>query len=234
MPAISEFARLGARHGTVLTAGFQSAGTGRDRRPWIAPASSSLLMSVLIKTWRPLNEIPVVSLLIGDCVSRTLAEFNIQSSIKWPNDVLVGGMKICGILVRSSRSVHGDGQDLVVGIGLNLTMGSTTEIPTATNLEAESGFSIASEVVQNRLLVQIGGMFDDFELDDTAVRIARIDDRLAFRGELVSIDAGSRPIQGRLEGIGSDGALIVVASDGNRQFVVSGELQRGPQQQKPG
>ena len=233
MPAVTELARLGARHGTVWTTEFQSAGTGRDRRAWIAAPGSALLMSLLIKTVRPLNEIPVVSLLIGGCVRDTVAEFGISSLIKWPNDILANRKKLCGILVRSSRSIHGDGLDLVVGIGLNLTLGSTIDLPEATNLEAESGRLIARDIVQNRLLEHIGRMSEEFECGEIGPRITGINNCLAYQGEGVSIQVGLNSISGTVEGVREDGALIVTTSTGGREYIVSGELQRGPIQQGP-
>ncbi|MEJ7839282.1 MAG: hypothetical protein WKF81_10720, partial [Thermomicrobiales bacterium] len=78
MPMLSDLARSGAGNGTVLTTDFQTMGTGRDNRPWVAPSGSALLMSLIFRTRRSLNDIPVVSMLIGGCVVVMLDEFGIR------------------------------------------------------------------------------------------------------------------------------------------------------------
>ena len=231
---MAHLARFGARHGTVLTADFQTAGTGREHRPWIAPSGSALLISVLIKTGRTLHDIPVVSLLIGGCVADTLSDFGINSSIKWPNDVLVGGRKIGGILVRSRPSLDSPGLDLVVGIGLNLTPESSAGVPTATNIATEAAIVVDRWNILDRLLLHIGCMCQEFERDEHALRVRSVQDRLAFLGDDVVVLVGANQITGQLEGVRDDGALIVVSSAGQREYVMSGELQRGPTLAQPG
>jgi BirA family biotin operon repressor/biotin-[acetyl-CoA-carboxylase] ligase len=227
MPLLVSLARAGARHGTVVTTDFQTAGTGREGRPWISAPGSSLLMSVLLKTRRPAAEIPVVSLLIAGCIASTLGEFNVLSSIKWPNDVLAGGRKISGILLRSSPSPTGE-IDLIAGIGFNLRRDATASVPTGTSLELEVGRSVSRDAVLDVLLGHIGEMVSDFEAGLIADRLASITNRLAWRGEPVEIVAGSNLVRGTLEGVRRDGALCLVTAGGTREFVISGELQRGP------
>jgi BirA family biotin operon repressor/biotin-[acetyl-CoA-carboxylase] ligase len=227
MPVLADLARSGARHGTVVTTDFQIAGTGREGRPWIAPPGSSLLMSVLFRTHRPAQEVPVVSLLIAGCVASTLDKFGIDSTIKWPNDVLVEGRKISGILLRSSPSPRG-GIDLVAGIGLNVRREAVTGIPAGTSLEREAGMQIPHGVILDALLSHLGEMATDFEAGPIEERLATIANRLAWSGEPVEVAVGSNLVRGTLEGVRSDGALRIVGSDGARQYVISGELQRGP------
>jgi BirA family biotin operon repressor/biotin-[acetyl-CoA-carboxylase] ligase len=233
MPAMAQLARSGARHGTVLIADFQSAGIGRQGRTWVAPPGSALLMSVLIKTSRSLPDIPVLSLLIGGCVADTLDELGISAEIKWPNDVLVGGRKISGILVRSSTSAQSHGLDLVVGIGINLDSRATEGLASATSIASESSLPVERRQVMDRLLCHMGHLCQEFERDQHHARVRSVNDRLAFRGEVVTIDADEEHVAGRLEGVRDDGALIVVRTGGEREIIMSGELQRGPRPIQP-
>lgn len=124
---------------SVLVAGFQSAGRGRAGRDWLAPAGSSLFVSVLLKpagisatgfSWLPL--------MAGLAMTRTVAELaaNAEVSLKWPNDVLVGANKISGVLSELIPDLTG----VVIGAGLNILQ-SRSELPieTATSLALEGG-----------------------------------------------------------------------------------------------
>ncbi len=105
-----ELAAAGAPHGTVVTAAEQSAGRGRQGRTWVAPAGRALLCSVLLRD--PPRLLPLAA---GVAVAEVVGE---QASVKWPNDVLLGGRKVAGILVewRPQQSWA------VVGIGLNVAV----------------------------------------------------------------------------------------------------------------
>jgi BirA family biotin operon repressor/biotin-[acetyl-CoA-carboxylase] ligase len=227
MPLLAQLARQGAPHGTVLTTDFQTAGTGRDGRVWIAPAGSSLLMSLLLRTSRPASEIAVVSLLVAGTIAGTLRDFGTESSIKWPNDVLVRGRKISGILIRSSAGADGR-LALIAGMGINLRKAATDGIETATNLEQEAGCVIERQDVLDRLLARIDAMSQAFEAGSIQHLLADIEARLAFRGEPVTVDVGNVVHGGVVEGIRDDGALVLRQAVGSTLAVVSGELQRGP------
>lgn len=228
MSVLSALARSGAINGTVLTTDFQSMGTGRDNRPWVAPSGSALLMSLIFRTRRPLNDIPVVSLLIGGCLAGMLDGFGIQAEIKWPNDVLVHGQKISGILVRSQAAPVPGYVDLIIGIGLNLTLASTVERPAATNIEQELGRLVDRRQVLDNLMLQIGFLHADFEAGIIGLRLNAVRSRLAMLDESVSIVSGSDSFHGRLTGLREDGALILHPDGGIPVYIVSGELQRGP------
>ncbi len=105
-----ELARAGAHHGTLVTAGEQTAGRGRQGREWVAPAGSAVLMSVVIR--EPGELLPLTAAL---AVCEAPAPRS-NASIKWPNDVWVEGRKIAGILVEG-RPQEGWA---VSGVGLNV------------------------------------------------------------------------------------------------------------------
>jgi BirA family biotin operon repressor/biotin-[acetyl-CoA-carboxylase] ligase len=134
-----ELAAAGAPHGTVVTAGEQTAGRGRQGRAWTAPPGKALLYSALV---RPLDERHMMlPLSIPLAVAEAAEELapGIECGVKWPNDVLVGRRKLAGVLIEARPR---DGW-AVVGVGLNLTI-APDEFPrelreTATSLTIECG-----------------------------------------------------------------------------------------------
>jgi BirA family transcriptional regulator, biotin operon repressor / biotin---[acetyl-CoA-carboxylase] ligase len=229
MPYLAELARHGATHGTVVTTDYQTAGTGRDRRPWSAPAGSSLLMSVLVRTLRPASDLPALSLLMAHAVAETVEEFGAGGvSIKWPNDVLVHDKKISGILLRSRTVPNSPHLNLIAGLGLNLTEAACAGLPGATSLSSESTLPFTRREVLDALLERIGGVSAQFEQNRHHSIIDEASARLAYRGEAVEIESGGHVIRGMQEGLRHDGALTIRDDNGNLISVLSGELQRGP------
>jgi BirA family transcriptional regulator, biotin operon repressor / biotin---[acetyl-CoA-carboxylase] ligase len=127
-----------AEPGTVLLTDYQSAGRGRLGRTWTAPPGTSIAMSVLVRpdgveparwTWLPL----LTGLAVADGLSRAAG---IEAGLKWPNDVLIGDRKVCGILAE--RVETPDGAACVVGMGINTSLGpEDLPVPTATFVAME-------------------------------------------------------------------------------------------------
>jgi BirA family biotin operon repressor/biotin-[acetyl-CoA-carboxylase] ligase len=131
-----ELAAEGAEHGTVVTAAEQTAGRGRQGRVWTAPPSKALLYSAVI---RPLDERHLMLPLavpLAVCAAAEELRPGIECGVKWPNDVLVEGRKLAGILVEARPQ---DGW-AVVGVGLNLTI-EQEEFPSDLRATAVSIFS---------------------------------------------------------------------------------------------
>jgi BirA family biotin operon repressor/biotin-[acetyl-CoA-carboxylase] ligase len=230
MPILADLARQGARHGTVVTASFQSAGTGRGGRVWHAPPDASLLLSVLIRTARPMRDAPLLSLLTAQAVAETIVSFGAHDvTLKWPNDVLVRQRKISGILLRSRAAADGS-LALVAGIGINLTANAVGEVPSATCLESEVTGPFTRNEVLDRLMYTLGFVAERFERGDVEALLHAVNHRLAWRGERVSIEHGEGDtIQGVLSGLREDGALLLQPDSGGMVAILAGELQRGPQ-----
>ncbi len=110
-----ELATHGAPHGTLVTAASQSAGRGRQGRTWTAPADRALLCSIVIR--EPPRLLPLAA---GVAVAEVVAEVaGADAQLKWPNDVLVAGRKVAGILVEGRPQERW----AVVGVGLNVALG---------------------------------------------------------------------------------------------------------------
>lgn len=142
----------GAPQGLVVSTEHQTAGRGRLGRSWQTPSGSGLVVSVLLRpdavpvqrwTWLPL--------LAGLAVDLTAHDCGVTSGLKWPNDVLVDGRKLCGILLE--RAEGPAGAAAVVGIGLNVSLAEDElPVPTATSLALEGASTLDRAVVLELLL----------------------------------------------------------------------------------
>jgi BirA family biotin operon repressor/biotin-[acetyl-CoA-carboxylase] ligase len=131
-------ALAGAPEGLVVVAEHQTAGRGRLDRSWETPPRSALTFSLLLRPSVPAATWPWLPLLTGYAVDKALKGHGFEASVKWPNDVLLGGRKVAGILVERVESPGGPAA--VVGVGLNV--GMTVEelpVPEATSLTVAGG-----------------------------------------------------------------------------------------------
>jgi BirA family biotin operon repressor/biotin-[acetyl-CoA-carboxylase] ligase len=191
-------AAAGAPHGTLITAAEQTAGRGRQGRSWLAEAGAAVLMSVVLRP--PPEALPLAAAVaVAEAVPA-------ETAIKWPNDVLVGGRKLAGILVEG-RPQEGW---VVLGIGLNVS-GIPEEVgDIAASLEgAERDEVLAAllERLEARLSSPLEEVLDEWRRRD------------ALLGQEIAWDGGS----GVAAGIDSDGALLVDTDDG-RAALVAGEV----------
>lgn len=156
---VAALARGGEREGYVLVASEQTRGRGRLARTWASPPGRSVAISVLLEPGQDFLRWGWLSLLAGLAVHRSLAALAPEPGIvelKWPNDVLVRGRKVCGIL--SERVEHPDGARAVVGLGINVSLtADDLPVPTATSLTLEGFDSDPNEVVAGVL-----SAFEDF------------------------------------------------------------------------
>lgn len=151
-----EFAGKGAGDGTVITADFQTQGRGKPGRKWISSAGKNLLFSLLLRPPIPVNHAPIITQIACRSVSQVLKDhYKISSRLKRPNDVLVKGKKICGILVESSCK-SSRLENVVIGIGLNVNSDAAELLPTATSLSEIKGKELDRGKLLKRILNQLG------------------------------------------------------------------------------
>lgn len=156
---VAAAARAGAPEGTVHTTDVQTSGRGRLDRAWSSPAGSGVIVSVLL---RP-DTVPAarwvwLPLLAGLAVDATVHECGVESGLKWPNDVLVDGRKIAGILLERVETEQGPAA--VVGVGLNTTL-RRDELPveTATSLALEGATETDRTIVVRSLLRNLEALY---------------------------------------------------------------------------
>jgi BirA family biotin operon repressor/biotin-[acetyl-CoA-carboxylase] ligase len=228
MEIVARLAASGAPEGTSILADEQSAGRGRAGRAWTAPAGTSILLSALLRPNIPPERLGQLSILLAVCVARVVERWTGRSAaIKWPNDVLVDGMKVSGVLARV-RFPDGGTPEIVIGIGLNVTT-PPAALPTgAASLLCLTGHEYDRIAVLRDLLTGLETMYGAFRQGDVTALWREATDRLAYVGEEVRIVEDGRDLIGTLLGLSPAGALRLRLRDGSAREIWSGDLVRGP------
>jgi len=213
----------------VLLAEFQTAGRGRRGRTWLAPPGGAVCMSFSWTFPQVPHDAGALSLAIGVCVLRALRDLGISDiQLKWPNDILVGDRKLGGILIELRAEAAGPAC-VVVGIGLNVALGSELiEKIAATGLRATDLSSGLNAMISRNALAAciiescIGGLLE-FEQQGLRPFIDEWRNADALRGRPVSVQAGDEKAGGVARGIDLSGALLVETPAGLKKFF-SGEV----------
>jgi BirA family biotin operon repressor/biotin-[acetyl-CoA-carboxylase] ligase len=220
---VFELAAAGAPDRTVVVADYQAAGRGRRGRAWDAPAGTSLLVSILLRPLGPPPRWSGYSLVSALAVADALAQVaDLGARLKWPNDVLVGGRKIAGILLESRLAAGARDGVVAVGIGVNLRQRAFPAglAARATSVVLETGRLVERDAALAALLAA----FDAWRARLEGEGLGPVRDRwLALAdtiGRRVSVDG----VSGVAVDLDADGALVL--EDGERRHrVVAGELE---------
>lgn len=130
-------ARNGAREGTVIIADYQTKGKGRYQRKWISPRGENLLFSIILRPKKVPNQVPFLTHITARAVKESIETLtNLPCTLKRPNDVLIGGKKVCGILTES-KSRDRILEYVVVGVGINVNSEARSLVEDATSLYEE-------------------------------------------------------------------------------------------------
>jgi BirA family biotin operon repressor/biotin-[acetyl-CoA-carboxylase] ligase len=215
-------AQKGAREGTVIIAGEQTAGRGRVKRAWLSPRGSLALSIILHPEMGYLSSlIMVASLGVVHCLEKVAG---LKSEIKWPNDVLINGKKVCGILIESEvKGNRADYAILGIGINVNLKPSDFPEIsPTATSLSHELGRDVSQLDTVRCLLTEIERLYLTLPSGDAVYREWR--DKLITLGKKVQVSSEETTYKGVAESVASDGSLLLRQSDGRLTKIVAGDV----------
>lgn len=148
-------AKEGEAEGLVVVADFQTKGRGQQGRVWESSAGENLLFSVLLRPPVKVMGCIVLTRMVCDSVFKTLKDYEIQADIKEPNDLLVEGKKICGILTESSSNAQADIEYAVVGIGLNVNAQADHLLETATSMQLILGKQLSRDEVMQKILTYL-------------------------------------------------------------------------------
>ncbi|HEX3764662.1 MAG TPA: biotin--[acetyl-CoA-carboxylase] ligase [Kofleriaceae bacterium] len=221
----ARLARAGARHGTVVIARAQRAGRGRDGRRWASPRDAGLYLSAVIRTPLPLVDVPPMTLAIGVGLCDAARAFGAPATLKWPNDALVHGKKLAGVLVEAHSQGHRV-DAVIVGIGINLgSAGWPPEVAAiATSMEQAAGAPIDRAAFIERLLAQVERWIDRYVASGLAAVVPAWHDRMA-PGLTARARVDGSELCGELAGLDGDGALLLRDAGGGLHRVRSGDVE---------
>ncbi|MEM3731005.1 MAG: biotin--[acetyl-CoA-carboxylase] ligase [Candidatus Bathyarchaeia archaeon] len=223
-----ELASHGIEEGAVAVAEVQRAGRGRMGRQWSSP-KGGLYFSIILRPKIKVSEAVKLVFVAGLAVAKVLEEiFRLKVEVKWPNDVLVSGKKVCGILVEMN-SVGDHVNYLVVGIGVNANVNVEKQFPehlrgTATSLEKELGEKIQLEELFKRLLEKLEIFYDLFLESGLAPILEEWKKYAFFLNHHVDVISEHEKFSGLAVDVNSDGALIVRLKNGEIKRVLVGDI----------
>jgi len=222
-----ECARAGADEGTVVIAETQTRGRGRLGRSWLSPPHRNLYLSIVLRPPLPPAAAPRLALVVGLATAETVAEWAPRAAVKWPNDVVVDGRKVAGILTEMDADAE-QVRFVIAGIGVNLNIGAD-EFPAelrdkAVGLGVLTGAPVDRAAFAARLLAQLETRYDQFLRDGFAAMRPRWAARCCLDGRQVTIDDGHRRYDGTCAGVADDGTLRVIDAAGTEQRIVAGDV----------
>jgi BirA family biotin operon repressor/biotin-[acetyl-CoA-carboxylase] ligase len=213
----------GAADGTVVVANFQRAGRGRRGRTWTADSGEALLASFLMRPRLASRELPLLSYVVAVAAADAVAAFGAAPRLKWPNDVLVDGRKIAGILLESRITSRDDADDVVVVVGVGLNVGQRAfpaELSDrATSLRLATGREVTIDAALAALRSAIDGWRERFAADGFAPVRSRWLALADTIGRRVHVDG----VEGVAVDLAANGGLVL--QDGDvRHTVFAGEV----------
>jgi BirA family biotin operon repressor/biotin-[acetyl-CoA-carboxylase] ligase len=216
-----------AAEGTVVIAETQSKGRGRLGRTWESPPYRNLYMSLILRPQVSVARAPQIGLIAGLAVAETAREWTVDATIKWPNDVLVGGRKAAGILTEMEAE-DGRVRFVVLGVGVNLN--STPEdFPPDLRDKAIGMCSAADALIDRvkfaaRLLSQLEQRYGLFLREGFAAIRPLWEGLSCLTGRHVGIQGGGGQGGGVVVGLDVDGALLLRQPGGEEIRVVAGDI----------
>lgn len=223
---LKEYADSGGEHLTIAVTKTQSAGRGRGDRAWVSP-EGNVFWSILLRpdgNWPPLTSLPLVLALSIKRILDQIAGGEARTKIKWPNDVLLDGKKVSGMLLETSaRAQHSHGHAIewcVAGIGININQHPIGNVSySATDLISSGVEDVARDQIIEALTGEVIDMLSSWSKSGFLVFKDEVERSLAFLGEeidvAVGIDRNVRQI-GTLVGLTDEGFARLVTAEGER------------------
>ena len=222
MEAAKKAAGEGAAEGTVIIADEQTSGRGRQGRTWLSP-KGSLAMSIILRP--SVDNLPQLVMIAALAVVRAIRKVaGLEAQIKWPNDVLIKGKKVCGILIESE--VKGDRVNAaIIGIGINVNLNPLAfpEISTlATSLSHELGKEIPRDKIAGILLCELEQLYLEAQAGAPIHEEWRA--HMETLGKSIQVRTGQSVEQGEAEAVTENGNLILRRADGSFAEILAGDV----------
>ncbi|MBE0520261.1 biotin--[acetyl-CoA-carboxylase] ligase [Candidatus Bathyarchaeota archaeon] len=223
-----ELATYGASEGTVVIAETQTKGRGRLDREWISP-TGGLWFSLILRPNLSPTETVKLTFVAGLAVTKVLREmFDLKTETKWPNDVLVNGRKICGVLAEMNTT--GETVNfVVVGVGVNVNFDVENVFPeqlkkVATSLEKEVGRKVKLEKLFRALLERLENLYELFIKEGFNPILEEWKNYAGFLGCKVEVTGPTGKMSGVALDVDYEGALVLRLEDGTVKRVFVGDV----------
>lgn len=221
-----ELAQQGAADGTAVIAETQTAGKGRRGRNWVSPLGN-IYLSVVLRPAVPVYKAPLITLMGAVAVASAIRKhLGVQAAIKWPNDILVSGKKVSGLLTEMSAEPDRI-RHIVLGIGVNVNMDIRSLPPDvrsrSTTLAATAGKAVDRTGFLKVLLAELDHWYRRFLRKEADVLAAwrELNETL---GKRVAVSGAGELLEGRAMGVDADGRLILELDDGSVRQVAAGDV----------
>jgi BirA family biotin operon repressor/biotin-[acetyl-CoA-carboxylase] ligase len=222
MRVAAELAAHGAPHGTVVVAEEQTAGRGRYGRPWYSEPETGLYLSLVLRPLVPSNSLPVMTLALGLAAAGAIERSSgLLCDLRWPNDVLIGGRKVAGILTELHNSV------VIAGLGINVNQQTFPEdlAPLATSLRIAKGCAVPKETLFEAVLEAVDQHLEILQNEGSEQILRAFQNASTFvSGRRVVVEEGGRLLKGVTEGLTPEGFLILRQDDGIRRLILAGGI----------
>ncbi len=220
-------ASRGAPEGTVVVADTQTQGRGRRGRSWFSPAGQSIYTSIILRPPMAPAQAPRITLMTAVAVARTLRDIGLDARIKWPNDILVKGKKIAGILTEISTEM--DLVDwVVVGLGLNVNTPADQmppEIrPIATSMQIQKGRPVSRIELLCTLLENFETGYEQLKTEGFGPIMEQWRQMTDIIGQRVYVDVMETRYFGTVAAVDDDGVLILKDDQGRTRRIFSGDV----------
>ncbi|KPU42729.1 bifunctional ligase/repressor BirA [Oxobacter pfennigii] len=221
-----QYAMEGFSEGLVVIAEEQTKGKGRLGRPWETKSRQSIAFSVVLRPFIKPQDAPGITIVLGTAVCRALRNItSLKAGIKWPNDVIINGKKVCGILTEMSSEADAVNY-IIAGVGINV---NTSDFPEelkniATSLKIEGKKEYERRVLLAEVLYQLESLYKDFKEQGLKNILEE------FKSYSVTLNkrVKAASIKGTIEGLACDitgeGLLVIRLDNGEERKIVSGDV----------
>ncbi|HZU95281.1 MAG TPA: biotin--[acetyl-CoA-carboxylase] ligase [Planctomycetota bacterium] len=222
-----ELAQKGAPEGTLVVAREQTGGKGRLGRAWASP-TGGLYLSLVLRPDEGMLKRASISLVAALAASEALdATARVSTSLKWPNDIVLHGKKLGGVLADLVR--EGKDSYLILGVGLNVNTARDAfpaEVRTlATSLAIEKSATFSTDEVLEHFVSHFEGHYESVRKGSGALLLSRAADRMTTLGSRVRVKVAGRTIEGKASGLNATGALVVELDDKKREILYAGDVE---------
>jgi BirA family biotin operon repressor/biotin-[acetyl-CoA-carboxylase] ligase len=225
---IEKLARDGVREGAVVFSESQTRGRGRLGRQWLSPPGKGLWFSVLLRPALRPQQATQLTVATATALTRAIRlETGLRPEVKWPNDILIGGKKVAGILTELNAELD-QVKYVVLGIGVDVNL-SEAELPAelreiATSLRIAGGRTLSRPALAVAILRELDRDYSRVMAGSFAELADEWEAQCTTIGQNVTIRMGDRRIRGRAESLSAEGALLLRTEHGHLEPIIGGDV----------